>query len=85
MAEQTLFAKLPHVSTNNKILDSLPHESFERLLPELGSVQLTHGQIIYRAEEPIEYIYFPKTAMISVIANTLKGQSAECRRLQSAV
>ena len=34
-------------------------------------------QVLYRAEEPIEYVYFPDYAMISVVANTVNGQSTE--------
>ncbi len=65
------------LSTKNYILNALPAEDFERLLPDFERVHLTPGQIIYRPEEPIEYIYFPDSTMISVIANTTDGESAE--------
>ena len=67
----------PHLTTNNLILNRLPKKDFERIQPDLETVKLTLGQIVYRAEEPIEHIYFPNNAMISVIANTMDGQSAE--------
>jgi CRP-like cAMP-binding protein len=67
----------PQLSIVNHILKSLPKEDLERLLPDLEPVELKLGQILYRAEEPIEYVYFPNNAMVSVIANTTDGQCAE--------
>ncbi len=64
-------------ATKNYILNSLPKEDYERLLPDLEQVNLSIGEIIYQAEEPIKHVYFPNNAMISVIANTFSGQSAE--------
>jgi CRP-like cAMP-binding protein len=40
-------------------------------------VDLPHGETLYRPGEVIKYLYFPETAMISVIAYTEQGQSAE--------
>lgn len=65
------------LSTTNYILNALPDEDFERLLPDLEPIELKLGQVLYRPEEPIEYVYFPNNTMISVIAMTTKGQSAE--------
>ena len=64
-------------ATKNFILNALPKEDFERLLPDLEEVNLSLGEIIYQAEQPIKYLYFPNNAMISVIANTAKGECAE--------
>jgi CRP-like cAMP-binding protein len=64
-------------STLNHILNALPAEDFERLLPHLKKVSLSLGQVLYRADEPIKHIYFPDNAMISVIATTSDGQCAE--------
>lgn len=64
-------------SNENLILNALPEEEYERLLPDLEPVELFLGQILYRPEEPIEYVYFPVSSMVSVIASTADGQSAE--------
>ncbi|MGI8493727.1 MAG: Crp/Fnr family transcriptional regulator [Pyrinomonadaceae bacterium] len=77
MSNNSRIAKNITRSTRNLILNSLPDENFARLLPDLEQVHLTLGQVIFRAEEPIEYVYFPNNSMISVIANTVNGQSAE--------
>lgn len=40
-------------------------------------IDLPHAEILYRPGQPIKYLYFPENAMISVIAYTEGGQSAE--------
>ncbi len=77
MSEQSSLTTQSTISTQNVILSSLPKEDYERMLPDLEQVRLELGQIIYRAEEPIEYVYFPHHAMVSVIVNTSDGQCAE--------
>jgi len=64
-------------STKNYILNALPDEDYARLHPHLEEVSLALGQIIYRAEERVRHIYFPNNVVVSVIANTPDGQSAE--------
>jgi CRP-like cAMP-binding protein len=65
------------LSTKNYILNALPEEDFNRLLPDLTLVKLPHGQILYGPDEPIEYVYFPNNSTVSVIAITADGQSVE--------
>ena len=65
------------LSTKNYILNALPEEDFNRLLPDLTPVKLPHGQILYRPGEPIEYVYFPNNSVLSVVAITADGQSVE--------
>ncbi len=77
MSDKPNLSTQPAISTKNFILNSLPKEDYERMLPELEQVKFELGQIIYRAQEPIEYVYFPNNAMISVIVNTADGQCAE--------
>jgi CRP-like cAMP-binding protein len=65
------------LTTRNYILNSLPEEEFKRLLPDLEKVALPRGASIFRPDLPIEYVYFPDSAMISVVTNTSDGQSVE--------
>lgn len=65
------------VSTKNYILNSLPKADFERLLPDLEPVKLALGEVLYRPEQSIKYVYFPNDAMVSVVATTPEGQCAE--------
>ncbi len=73
MSEQPLVRLL----TKNYILNSLPDEDYRCLLPDLEQVDLPRSSVIYRADEPIAYVYFPDRAMISIVTNTLDGQSVE--------
>ena len=66
-----------HLSTRNHILNALPQEDYERLHSNLERVNLTLGEILYHPDEQIKYVYFPENAMVSIIATTSDGQSAE--------
>ena len=61
----------------NLILKSLSDEELERLMPHLEPVEMSRGKGIYYPGQQIEHVYFPGTAIISVVAYTLAGQSAE--------
>jgi CRP-like cAMP-binding protein len=63
--------------SKNKLLAALPESDFEHLAPHLELVSLTSGQSIYEAEEPIKYIYFPETAVISLLCVMDNGSSVE--------
>lgn len=49
----------------NRILTSLHGEDFSRLLPHLEPVSLTSGQDVFKFGEPVDFIYFPETAVVS--------------------
>ncbi|BAY03705.1 Crp/Fnr family transcriptional regulator [Anabaena cylindrica FACHB-243] len=65
------------LKSKNKLLASLSSSDFEPLAPYLALVTLSSGQNIYAAEEPIKYIYFPDTAIISLICTMENGSSVE--------
>ena len=77
MPEDSNISSQPYFTTSNHILKNLTVEDFERLKPYLKPVKLQIGQYLYNAEDTINHIYFPNNAMISVVANTSSGQSAE--------
>jgi CRP-like cAMP-binding protein len=61
----------------NQILASLPHDEYAALLPELESVQIEQRQYISGPDEVIKQIYFPRGAVISILAPMEDGQSVE--------
>lgn len=61
----------------NRLLASLPEEEYERLLPYLETVSLTHKQVVYAPNEPIEYVYFPKNCVISLVIFMEHGSAVE--------
>lgn len=52
----------------NRILASLPSKKYKDLLSNLQSVSLSLSQVLYEAGEPIRHVYFPNSAMISLVA-----------------
>ena len=77
MPENKNYPTSLRIPTKNFILNSLTEEEYQRLHPNLEPVQLALGDIIYRPDEPIKYVYFLDNSMISVVATTTDGQSAE--------
>lgn len=65
------------LTIKNHILKALPKESFELLLPHLETMDMPSGKILYYPDEPIKHVYFPETAMISVVTLTQEGESTE--------
>jgi len=65
------------IPSQNLILRALSDDARDRLKPILEHVELSSGKILYRADEVINYVYFPENSMISVVAYTEQGQGSE--------
>ena len=65
------------IDVKNRLLRELPVEDLDRILSMLEPVKLSEGQIVYRPNEPIDHIYFPHSATISVVAITSGGERHE--------
>ncbi|HEX9981878.1 MAG TPA: Crp/Fnr family transcriptional regulator [Thermoanaerobaculia bacterium] len=61
----------------NLILDKLPADVLQRLRPDLEPVQLPIGQRVMEEDTPLEYAYFPRDAVISLIRVFANGTSVE--------
>jgi CRP-like cAMP-binding protein len=70
-------AKKLETAIGNFILASLPPQDFEILSSTLQIIQVKPEEVIYRTQEPIQYLYFPTTAMLSWIATTRAGERIE--------
>ena len=67
-------ASEPHA---NRLLGLLPSRDYQRLRPHLHRIPLDYRQSLYRANKPIEFVYFIETGVGSLV-NTLKnGDAAE--------
>jgi CRP-like cAMP-binding protein len=64
-------------STQNFILNALPDNEYQRLHSHFDEVELSLGQELYQPFEPIRFVYFPNSSMISVVAVTSEGDNAE--------
>lgn len=61
----------------NHLLAALPVEELDRLMPNLKPVSLKLGEVIYESGEQLESIYFPTTAIISLLYIMENGSTAE--------
>jgi CRP-like cAMP-binding protein len=58
----------------NKILASLPRSEYLRLLPHLEAVHLTEGEVLCDSGAALRYIYFPNTALVSLLTLVDKNE-----------
>ena len=63
--------------TKNHLLAALPREEYELMLPHLGRVSFKLGEVVYESGGQMDYIYFPTTAIISLLYVMENGSSAE--------
>lgn len=61
----------------NKILDSLPSDELELILPYLRTATLNKDSVLIEPGDESEKLYFPKTGLISCIASTAAGEQLE--------
>jgi CRP-like cAMP-binding protein len=67
----------PHDPCQNHLLAALPTEERARLLPHLELVPMRLGDTICESGAPMRYVYFPTTAIVSLLYVTENGASAE--------
>ena len=61
----------------NAFLRNLSTPAFEALADRLAPVDLKHADVLVRPDDRIEWIYFPLTALISVLTSAENGDSVE--------
>jgi CRP-like cAMP-binding protein len=64
-------------STGNRLLAQLLSSAAGRLRPHLHAVELERREIVFRAHEPIPAVYFPTTAVLSLVTRIESGHSLE--------
>jgi CRP-like cAMP-binding protein len=73
----TSSTQLNQTKPRNVILSQLPAEEFAALAKNLVPVELPLDRRLSEPNQPIEYIYFLNTGLISTDAVTLKGEQVE--------
>jgi CRP-like cAMP-binding protein len=61
----------------NHLLASLPDAEWQRWLPQLEAVDLSLGQVLYEPGNTLAHVYFPITAIVSLLYVMENGSSAE--------
>jgi CRP-like cAMP-binding protein len=68
---------LPHNPSQNHLLAALPVAEFERLAPYLELVPMRLGETLYESGGQLQHVYFPTTAIVSLLYTMESGVSAE--------
>jgi CRP-like cAMP-binding protein len=61
----------------NGILHALLNSEYKHLRPKLESVDLKRGETIYQADQRIDHVYFPETAVVAMIDTVEDGGTVE--------
>ena len=68
---------IPDSPRQNRVLAALPPEEYARLADDLEWVALTPGAVLYEPAAHLGFVYFPTTAIVSLVAATADGVSTE--------
>jgi len=63
--------------TDNHLLAALPDAESQRWLPQLEPVEMPLGQVLYESGGTLSHVYFPTTAIVSLLYVMENGASAE--------
>jgi len=72
-----MVAPATHSPHQNHLLDALPAGDYERLAPYLELVPMRLGDVLYESGVQLRYVYFPTTAILSLLYVMEDGASAE--------
>ena len=67
----------PANPTENRLLAALPGDEYERLLPSLQQVSFSLGEVVYEFGGRLDYVFFPTTAIVSLLYTMENGATAE--------
>ena len=66
------------LAIRNQLLRLVPVADGEDLKKHLQLVSLPAGEILYEPDYPVEWVYFPATAVLSVVTVMIDGRTVEC-------
>ena len=69
--------KTPAHPKDNQLLAALPNADWLRWEPLLQPVHLALGQVVYESGATLEHVYFPASAIVSLLYELENGSSAE--------
>jgi CRP-like cAMP-binding protein len=68
---------IPVDHRKNLLLAALPDAELQRWLPQLEAVVMPLGQVLYESGATLSHVYFPTTAIVSLLYVMENGASAE--------
>jgi CRP-like cAMP-binding protein len=63
--------------STNDLLAALPEPEWQRWLPELESIDMPLGQVLYESGTTLSHVYFPTSSIVSLLYVMEDGASAE--------
>jgi CRP-like cAMP-binding protein len=67
--------------SENGFLATLTASDFAVIEPDLTIIELRHSTILYRTGDRLDQVYFPRSAVLSLVVNLPSGQMAEIAML----
>ena len=67
----------PTPPSENRLLAALPNDEYERLFSSLQTVSFSLGEVVYEFGGHLDYVFFPTTAIVSLLYTMENGASAE--------
>jgi len=64
-------------AARNRLLAALPHDIVQHWLPHLEPVRMKLGAVVYEPGETLSHVYFPTTALVSLLHVLRDGSMAE--------
>ncbi|MGB6624079.1 MAG: cyclic nucleotide-binding domain-containing protein, partial [Candidatus Acidiferrales bacterium] len=61
----------------NKILLLISDEEYARIRPHLEYLSMPHHLSLYEPGQPLEFVYFPNSGMVSLVIATEDGRTVE--------
>lgn len=61
----------------NRLIERFPRDAQEKLSQRLETVSLTRRQVVYDGHNPIDYVYFPITCVLSLVQLMENGAMSE--------
>jgi CRP-like cAMP-binding protein len=61
----------------NWVLNNVPDEEFQRILPHLEVVNLIQGATVLRQDADVEHAIFPNSGLVSLLVMMTEGRSSE--------
>ena len=61
----------------NKILLAIPDKEYALILPHLEFLSMPHHLSLYEPGQPLEFVHFPNTGMVSLVIATEDGKTVE--------
>jgi CRP-like cAMP-binding protein len=66
-----------HSASENRLIAALPHEDRQHFLDSCERVELSFADILCKVGEPIQYVHFPISSVISLLAKADDNSSVE--------